>query len=132
MIKASSILYVELKTGYHANGPAWIGRARCSKSGKSLYFDGKILKGVKNPDVSGNSSGNYYDIATGNRYWVSGAKKNRKDRLGSASGNVFVDRAVLKDYLAKTGLDALPATQYAVVDLKSNDKVAEKNQKAER
>jgi len=128
MIKPNSILYVELKTGYHGNGPAWIGRARCSKSGKSLYFDGKILKGVKNPAVPGNSSGNYYDIVSGNKYWVSGAKKGREDRLGSASGNVFVDRAVLKDYLARTGLESLPATQYAVVDLKGNDvrdKVAE-------
>jgi len=41
---------------------------------------------------------------------------------------VFVDRAVLTDYLARTGMESLPATQYAVVDLKSNDvgdKVAE-------
>jgi len=33
------ILYIELKTGYSDNGPAWIGRVRYSKSGRTIYFN---------------------------------------------------------------------------------------------
>lgn len=33
------LLYVELKTGYSDDGPAWIGYVGRSKSGKTLYFN---------------------------------------------------------------------------------------------
>ena len=36
--------YIELKTGYNDNGPAWIGRVKVSKSGCTLYFNGRALK----------------------------------------------------------------------------------------
>ncbi|MEI6807621.1 MAG: hypothetical protein WCN95_02780 [bacterium] len=117
MIKSSSILYVELKTGHKNNGPAWIGRARYSKSGRSIYFDGKVFKSAK----SETAAGNYYEIRTGNEYWISAAKKNRQDRHWEGSGKISVDRAVLKDYLAKTGLDSLPEMQYQLVDLNNTD-----------
>jgi hypothetical protein len=32
------IKYIELKTGYSDYGPAWIGRVKKSKSGKTIYF----------------------------------------------------------------------------------------------
>lgn len=37
----SKIMYIELKTGYSDNGPAWIGMVEFSKSGKTVYFDNK-------------------------------------------------------------------------------------------
>ena len=41
-------MYVELKTGYDDNGPAWIRKAFFSKTGKTIYFDGKVfLKGER-------------------------------------------------------------------------------------
>jgi hypothetical protein len=36
--------YIELKTGYNDNGPAWIGRIRLSKSSQTVYFNGKAFK----------------------------------------------------------------------------------------
>ncbi len=33
--------YIELKTGYNDNGPAWIGRVKLSGSGKTIYFNGR-------------------------------------------------------------------------------------------
>ena len=33
------IRYIELKTGYNDNGPAWIGNVKESKSGKTIYFN---------------------------------------------------------------------------------------------
>jgi hypothetical protein len=63
--------YIELKTGYTDNGPAWIARVKLSKSGRTIYFNGKALKRV----AGGGISGNHYDIQTGHEYWVSGVKK---------------------------------------------------------
>jgi hypothetical protein len=31
-------MYIELKTGYQDNGPAWIGRVKFSKTGQTIYF----------------------------------------------------------------------------------------------
>ena len=47
-IKAKSVLrYVELKSGYSDNGPAWIGYVKQSKTGRTLYFDGRGLMKLK-------------------------------------------------------------------------------------
>ena len=37
------LIYAELKTGYSDNGPAWIGKAFFSKTGKSIYFNGQVF-----------------------------------------------------------------------------------------
>ena len=71
------LTYIELKTGYSDNGPAWIGLVEFSKTGQTLYFDNKALKKQKIPG----SNSNHYDIETGDEYWVSGIKKNGQDRL---------------------------------------------------
>jgi len=43
----SKIIYIELKTGYSDNGPAWIVPGVYSKSGQAIYFNGKLLKNGK-------------------------------------------------------------------------------------
>ena len=62
------VRYIELKSGYADDGPAWIGRVKLSKSGRTLYFNGLALQ-------------NWYadrwaDVETGLRYGVSRLKKN--------------------------------------------------------
>ncbi len=42
-----SIRYIELKTGYDDNGPAWIAKITYSKSRKTIYFNRKKLKKIK-------------------------------------------------------------------------------------
>jgi hypothetical protein len=37
------VMYVELKTGFNHDGPAWIGRVRFSKTGRTLYYRGRRL-----------------------------------------------------------------------------------------
>jgi hypothetical protein len=68
----SELKYIELKTGYTSNGPAWIGKVEVSKSGKTVYFNGHALKG--------NGHGACSDIETHAVYWISGIKKNGQDR----------------------------------------------------
>lgn len=38
------IRYIELKTGFSNRGPAWIGKVEFSKSGQTIYFNGKAFK----------------------------------------------------------------------------------------
>jgi hypothetical protein len=70
----TKIMYIELKTGYSDNGPAWIGRGAFSKSGKTIYFNNKGFKRYQG------IFSNYRDIETGENYWISGVKKNGDDR----------------------------------------------------
>jgi len=51
--------YIELKSGFSHDGPAWIAYVQKSKTGQSLYFNGKSLKKFK----GGGISGNYYLLA---------------------------------------------------------------------
>ena len=37
MIK--NLMYIELKSGYSDDGPAWIGYVKTSKTGKTIYFN---------------------------------------------------------------------------------------------
>ena len=54
--------YIELKTGWNDNGPAWIGFVKESRSGKMVYFnDHAFLR------HSGEYS-NYIDVETQEEY----------------------------------------------------------------
>ncbi|MFH0894016.1 MAG: hypothetical protein V2A54_06240 [Bacteroidota bacterium] len=113
-----SILYIELKTGYDDNGPAWITKGNYSKSGKIIYFNGKAFK---SSGGAGNL-GNYLDIKTNDEYWISGAKKNGEDRLKPAAGKIKMDQNVLKKYLEFTGHTELNKEKFEVVEIKKTDK----------
>ena len=54
----SEIKYIELKSGFSDNGPAWIGFTSFSKSGKTIYFDGKSFQSLNGNGIAGN----YFEI----------------------------------------------------------------------
>jgi hypothetical protein len=88
-------MYVELKThggGHDDNGPAWISRVKFSKSGKSIYFHGKLLQRYNA------GCGNYIDPETEDVYWVSGPKKDGTDRYPWAREKVFIEEDVREEY----------------------------------
>lgn len=109
------IMYVELKSGYDDNGPAWIGNVNYSKSGQTIYFDGKALK-----YASGLINGNCYDIETREIYWVSGVKKNQQDRHWAGSGKIVIDKDCIEKYLIIVGKSALDVGRFEVVSLKAS------------
>ncbi|MBX3424920.1 MAG: hypothetical protein KF688_04500 [Pirellulales bacterium] len=92
--KQSRILYVELKSGYGDNGPAWIGRARFSRTGCTVYFHDLVLQSCAGQGIGAN----YYDVATGDEYWISGPKKNGQDRHWAGGGSVTIDDDVVDEY----------------------------------
>lgn len=89
------IMYIELKSGYNDNGPAWVGRVRFSKTGTTIYYRNLTLQKIRG---GGPHSSNYRDTATGDEYWVSGVKKNRHDRHWAGSGPVELDPDVREEY----------------------------------
>ena len=98
----NEIKYIELKSGYSDNGPAWIGKVKTSRTGNTIYFnDIAFEKGSL-------ISGNYRDIETGEEYWISGVKKNATDRHWAGTGKVMIDRSVVDYYLETIGSKVLP------------------------
>ena len=84
------IMYVESKA--ELNGRGRIGRVSFSKSGATIYYDGKEFRSLK-----GGYQANYCDVATGDPYWISGPKKAGGDRLYGQPG-VPIDEDVREEY----------------------------------
>ena len=108
------IKYIELKSGYADNGPAWIGNVEFSKSGKTIYFNGRALKG--------NGHGLCSDIETREVYWISGIKKNGQDRHWAGHGKIMIDRKVVDEYLKLVDFEILDTKNFELVDLIETDK----------
>lgn len=88
------MMYVELKTGYDIDrGPAWISRVDFSRSGRTVYFHGRVLRRARSFDA------NHIDAASGDRYWVSGPRRDRSDRRYT-NLPVHVDDEVAHEYHA--------------------------------
>jgi hypothetical protein len=68
------IMYIEDKSG-GLNGPARIGRVTFSKTGRSVHYGGRTFQKMKGYKA------NYFDVDTGDEYWISGPRKDGRDRL---------------------------------------------------
>src|SRR5262245_61057582 len=103
--------YIELKSGFADNGPAWIAHVKLSKSGRTVYFNGLALKRAG----GGLPGGNHYDLATAQTYWVSGVKKNGADRHWAGSGKIAIETSAVPEYLRITGQAVLDRGRFIVV-----------------
>jgi hypothetical protein len=83
-------MFIERKGG-KLTGAARIGRVTFSQTGKTVYYRGKKLR-----SLGGGYKANYYDIKTGETYWISGCKKRGEDTL--YPGIVEVDEDVREEY----------------------------------
>jgi hypothetical protein len=89
----SKIMYIENKSdGDGLTGPSRIGRVSFSKTGKTIYYKGAELQSLKGYGYKAN----YYDVNTGDRYWISGPKKNGQDTL--YPDHVEIDEDVGEEY----------------------------------
>ena len=117
-----NIKYIELKTGYADNGPAWIGNVRESKTGKTIYFNNHAFQKCQG------IQGNYYDIETGEEYWISGIKRNGQDWHWAGSGKVIIDRKCVDEYLSIVNRSSLPNSDFIIVDIEDSFPVERINQ----
>ena len=105
------IKYIELKSGYSDNGPAWIGKAQLSNSGNTIYFNNRAFRKRQG------TSGNYYDVETYEEYWISGVKKDSSDRHWAGYGKIMIGKNIVEDYLKLTKKSELHKEQYEIVDI---------------
>jgi hypothetical protein len=86
-------MYIENKA-LGLNGSARIGRVTFSKTGKTLYYQGRTFQSLKGRGFKAN----YVDVATGDEYWISGPKKDGTDRLYGGRSPVEIDEDVREEY----------------------------------
>ena len=93
-LKKTRIMYIEDKSE-GLNGPARIGRVTLSKSGQSLHYGGRNYQ-----RLGGNGyKANYFDAETGTHFWISGPRKDGRDRLYEGSTKpVEIDADVQEEY----------------------------------
>lgn len=109
----TEIKYLEQKSGYSGNGPAWIGLVSFSKSGKTIYFDGKAFQRMGSARIQGN----FIDIETGDEYWISGVKKDLSDRHKFGGGKILMEKRILSEYLEIIGKTELPKTDFELTEV---------------
>lgn len=90
------IMYIESKANGLA-GPARIGRVSFSKTGATLYYQGKAFQSLKGRGFKAN----YFEVESGDSYWISGPKKNGQDQLYPTNVPVEVDADVHNEYWSK-------------------------------
>ena len=88
----SRIMYIEDKSE-GLEGPARIGRVYFSKSGKTLYYRGRKFRSLK-----GGYKANYFDVSTGEEFWISGPRQDQNDRLYGGNRGVEIDSDVADEY----------------------------------
>ena len=88
----SRIMYIENKT-LGLNGPARIGRVFFSKTGKTIYYGGKRFRSLKGSGFKAN----YFDVTSGDHYWITGVKRRGGNRLYGGDLGVEVDADVAGD-----------------------------------
>lgn len=87
-------MYVEDKSSGLV-GQAWIGRVQLSKTGRSLTYRGRTFQSLKGQGFKAN----YFDVATGERFWISGPRRDGEDRLyPSSGGKVEIDADIAEEY----------------------------------
>lgn len=86
-------MYMEYK-GSDLTVPARIGRVTFSKTGRTLYYGGKSFRSLKGAGFKSN----YYDVETNEQYWISGPRKDGKDRLYGERVPIEIDEDVREEY----------------------------------
>jgi hypothetical protein len=102
------IMYVEFKgggfvdphgygpesTGGDLHGTARIGRVSFSRTGSTLHYRGKSFQSLKGRGFKAN----YFDVDSGEQYWISGPRKDGTDRLYKSDWPVEIDEDVREEY----------------------------------
>jgi hypothetical protein len=92
----SRIMFIECKAGT-LNGVARIGRVVYSKSGRSIRYGSQTFQSLKGAGFKAN----YFDVQSGDPYWISGPKREGGDRLYASALPVEVDEDAWDEYSCK-------------------------------
>jgi hypothetical protein len=87
------IMYIENKSE-GLKGPARIGLVSFSKTGATLRYRGREFRSLKGHGFKAN----YFDVETGDSYWISGCRKDGLDRLYGERLPTEIDDDVREEY----------------------------------
>lgn len=87
------IMYIERKGG-ELTGEARIGRITFTRTGATLRYDGHEFRSMKGHGFNAN----FFEVETGEHYWISGCKKDGSDRLYGERVPVAIDDDVREEY----------------------------------
>ncbi len=90
------IMYIERKAG-ELTGDARIGRVTFSKTGATMYYQGKEFRSLKGRGFKAN----YYEVESGDEYWISGPRKDGCDALYDTNIAAEIDEDVREEYGTK-------------------------------
>ena len=90
------IMYIERKAG-NLTGAARIGRVTYSKTGATIYYRGKEFRSLKGAGFKSN----FYEVETGEEYWISGPRKDGDDALYATNVSTEIDPDVREEYWAQ-------------------------------
>ncbi len=92
-LSRSKVMYIEDKPE-GLEGEARIGRVYFSKSGKTLYYQDKKFQSLKGSGFKAN----FFEVKSGQHYWISGPRKDQNDRLYGGNRGVEIDDDVKREY----------------------------------
>jgi len=72
----SRVMYIEDKTN-GLTGACRIGRVQFSKTGATLMYAGRSFRSLKGDGFKAN----YFDVETGDQFWISGPRRDGADGL---------------------------------------------------
>jgi hypothetical protein len=94
-LSRSKVMYIEDKSG-GLEGEARIGRVYFSKSWKTLYYRGQKFQSLKGSGFKEN----YFEVESGDHYWISGPRKDQNNRLYGGNRGVEIDKDAHEEYIA--------------------------------
>lgn len=90
------IMYIEDKSN-DLSGPARIGRVQMTRFGKTIYYRGRTFRTLGGRGFKSN----FYDVETGDEFWISGPRRDGCDRLYGERVPVEIDEDVRIEYWTK-------------------------------
>ena len=88
------VMYVENKVGKIDGVRARIGWVSFSHTGRTVYHRDKQLQRSKGQGILGN----YFDVETGEEYWISGIKVRGSNAHWTGRTDIKVDVDAIKEY----------------------------------
>ena len=95
MGRKTRIMYIEYKGDGGLVGDARIGRVTIFNKGKSLRYQDQRFSTLRGRGFKSN----YFDVETGEYYWISGCRKDGRDALYSTTAEI--DEDVREEYWTK-------------------------------
>lgn len=92
-VRSARIMYIESKAGGLV-GTARIGRVSYSRTRGTLYYGGRAFQSLKGSGFKAN----YFEVETGDHYWISGPRRDAEDRLYVSNLPVHIDDEVREEY----------------------------------